>query len=227
VPAKAATGCREPGCPNSRPCPSHPLGWTEGGRGRTMPPGWTATRSRILKRDGHRCRGWCAGNPATEVHHLIPGVEDDAYLLSLCHDCHAAITSAQAQQARGLVPRAQLLQLGTAPLVPMGVAGQAPPPPGGHRPAQGLGGKVPPSSGGVPPPRPGASGSRSCAAAKRRRFRPFSGSPPAANPSQVVSGAAWADLGPDAAGGWLWAAPPGTPAPPVLVSRPEMRPDRG
>jgi 5-methylcytosine-specific restriction endonuclease McrA len=64
-----------------------------------MPPGWTATRARIMKRDGYRCR-WC-GAPAAEVHHLLQGVEDDAYLVSLCEACHLPVTLAQAAAARG------------------------------------------------------------------------------------------------------------------------------
>lgn len=63
-----------------------------------MPPGWAATRRRVLKRDRYRCQG-CGGR-ASEVHHAIPGREDDASLVSLCHPCHAAITAAQALAAR-------------------------------------------------------------------------------------------------------------------------------
>jgi 5-methylcytosine-specific restriction endonuclease McrA len=63
-----------------------------------MPPGWKRTRARILSRDGHACRG--CGAPATEVHHLVQGMEDDAHLVSLCHACHAAITAANAAAAR-------------------------------------------------------------------------------------------------------------------------------
>lgn len=65
-----------------------------------MPPGWAATRARILARDGHRCR-WC-GAPAAEVHHSQPGVEADELLLSLCASCHAAVTRQQAAEARRL-----------------------------------------------------------------------------------------------------------------------------
>jgi 5-methylcytosine-specific restriction endonuclease McrA len=63
-----------------------------------MPAGWTATRRRILRRDGGRCVQ--CGQPAAEVHHAIPGREDDASLISLCRPCHAVITAAQALAAR-------------------------------------------------------------------------------------------------------------------------------
>jgi hypothetical protein len=63
-----------------------------------MPPGWDATRARILARDGHACRD--CGAPATEVHHERPGVERDDLLVSLCSPCHLARTLAQAQAAR-------------------------------------------------------------------------------------------------------------------------------
>jgi hypothetical protein len=61
-----------------------------------MPPGWPATRARILARDPW-C--WCL-RPATEVHHLLPGVEDDWALRGLCADCHRVQTQAQAAAAR-------------------------------------------------------------------------------------------------------------------------------
>ena len=101
MPNRAPTACR-PGCPNPRgSCPVHPLtSWSAGAHGRAMPPGWPTTRARILHRDGHRCRQ-CAA-PATEVHHTVPGAEDDALLWSMCAPCHLAITSAQAAAARAL-----------------------------------------------------------------------------------------------------------------------------
>jgi hypothetical protein len=61
-----------------------------------MPPGWAATAARILARDPV-C--WC-GAATTEVHHLEPGNEADAYLRGLCHACHLAVTQAQAAAAR-------------------------------------------------------------------------------------------------------------------------------
>lgn len=63
-----------------------------------MPRGWTATRARILARDGERCTG--CGAAATEVHHMQPGVEADELLTSLCHECHAAETAKQAAESR-------------------------------------------------------------------------------------------------------------------------------
>jgi 5-methylcytosine-specific restriction endonuclease McrA len=63
-----------------------------------MPPGWAATRARIMRRDGHRCR-WC-GAPANEAHHTQPGNEDEATIIALCHTCHAAVTAQQSAAAR-------------------------------------------------------------------------------------------------------------------------------
>jgi 5-methylcytosine-specific restriction endonuclease McrA len=65
-----------------------------------MPPGWGATRARVLARDGHRCRR--CGQRATEVHHTVPGVEADELLVSLCTPCHAVISAEQAAEARRL-----------------------------------------------------------------------------------------------------------------------------
>jgi 5-methylcytosine-specific restriction endonuclease McrA len=96
MPYRPPLGCPEPGCPNTRPCPDHPgtSPWA-----RRMPPGWAATRRRILDRDGHRCVQ--CGAKAAEVHHAIDGREDDASLVSLCHRCHRAITTARAAASRG------------------------------------------------------------------------------------------------------------------------------
>jgi 5-methylcytosine-specific restriction endonuclease McrA len=63
-----------------------------------MPPRWESTRARILARDGHACRA--CGQPATEVHHSITGVETDDGLVSLCHRCHATATAVNARAAR-------------------------------------------------------------------------------------------------------------------------------
>ena len=89
MPTRAPLGCTAPGCPSTRPCADHPRAW----HGRKMPPGWAATRARILRRDRYRCRG--CGAPATEVHHAVPGCEEDWSLLSVCHQCHQAVTRAQ------------------------------------------------------------------------------------------------------------------------------------
>jgi 5-methylcytosine-specific restriction enzyme A len=62
-----------------------------------MPPGWAATRRRIMARDGYTCS---CGAPATEVHHLDPGAEADETLRAMCAPCHQAITATQAAAAR-------------------------------------------------------------------------------------------------------------------------------
>lgn len=71
-----------------------------------LPPNERLTaeqRTRILERDGYRCRrcGWGVGDPPThgkrfvEVHHIKPvhqgGGSDDANLETLCNACHDAI----------------------------------------------------------------------------------------------------------------------------------------
>ena len=94
MPTRAPAGCPAPGCLSTRPCADHPRTW----HGRKMPPGWAATRRRILFRDRYRCRG--CGAPATEVHHAVPGCEESWSLLALCATCHRAITQAQAADAR-------------------------------------------------------------------------------------------------------------------------------
>jgi 5-methylcytosine-specific restriction endonuclease McrA len=54
----------------------------------------------VLHRDGYRCRR--CGSLANEVHHVEPGNEDEAMMVSLCPDCHLAVTLAQAAAARAL-----------------------------------------------------------------------------------------------------------------------------
>ena len=105
MPTRAPLSCPEPRCTRPRPCPEHPRTWGEGAHGRAMPPGWPATRARIMARDHGRCRN--CGAPATEVHHAEPGSEDDATLAALCSTCHEIITIGQALGARGLVRDAQ------------------------------------------------------------------------------------------------------------------------
>jgi hypothetical protein len=63
-----------------------------------MPPGWTATAARILRRDP--VCGLCWAAPSAEVHHLSPGLEDDAWLLGVCSPCHLRESLAQAALAR-------------------------------------------------------------------------------------------------------------------------------
>jgi len=65
-----------------------------------MPPGWHTTRRRILNRDGYRCQQ--CGATATEVDHLVRGIEADWNYRSLCAPCHRAKTQAEAAAARSL-----------------------------------------------------------------------------------------------------------------------------
>lgn len=103
MPSRAPLACGTPNCPNAQPCPDHPpRRWASGGaRGKARPPGWDATRKRILDRDGHRCR--TCGAPATHVDHIDRGAgEVDSNLQSLCADCHKRKTAAEAHAARKL-----------------------------------------------------------------------------------------------------------------------------
>ena len=55
---------------------------------------WRSIRSRVLRRDGHRCR--TCPKKATQVHHQSYGMSamdgtDISSLYSLCRDCHEAI----------------------------------------------------------------------------------------------------------------------------------------
>ena len=61
-------------------------------------PRWKAKRTKILKRDGHRCRT-CRSRYALQVHHKayyrLPGFRPppwlypDYWLVTLCRRCHA------------------------------------------------------------------------------------------------------------------------------------------
>ena len=69
-----------------------------------MPPGWrSSTRPRILARDPS-CKLALVGCTitSTEVHHAIPGRDDDAALIGVCHSCHAIVTRLQSLDARGI-----------------------------------------------------------------------------------------------------------------------------
>jgi 5-methylcytosine-specific restriction endonuclease McrA len=62
---------------------------------------WARLRARVLERDAWTC-GRC-GAPATEVHHIVPwaqgGSDDEANLVSVCHQCHQQLTRAQRRGA--------------------------------------------------------------------------------------------------------------------------------
>lgn len=98
MPSRPPAACNHPGCVNTSPCPDHPRArWAEGSRGRRMPKDWDATRRRILRRDGHRCQ--LCGATATEVDHIVRGVEHDGNLRALCRACHRVKTQAEAAEA--------------------------------------------------------------------------------------------------------------------------------
>lgn len=74
-------------------------------RSAPLPPGWSATRKRILRRDDYRCVKCNA--MATDVNHILPackgGGDDEANLESLCQRCHRSETGRQARSMQ--VPR--------------------------------------------------------------------------------------------------------------------------
>ena len=64
-----------------------------------MPPGWTKTRARILRRDHWTC--YLCGNPASEVDHVIKdGGEHDGNLAAICYPCHKVKSSAEGHEAK-------------------------------------------------------------------------------------------------------------------------------
>ena len=79
-----------------------------------MPAGWSSrTVPRILRRDPVCRLGYpgCLG-AATEVHHLTPGVEDEAALAGVCSFCHNIETQRQAAAAAMAARRARTLANG-------------------------------------------------------------------------------------------------------------------
>ena len=63
-----------------------------------MPPGWAATRRRILRRDPVCVL--CHAAPSTEAHHTQPGNEAEATIVGACQPCHRAVSLQQAAAAR-------------------------------------------------------------------------------------------------------------------------------
>ena len=63
-----------------------------------MPPGWPATRARVLRRDPI-CR-LCGAAPSAEAHHTEPGNEDERTIVGACQPCHRAVSQQQAAAAR-------------------------------------------------------------------------------------------------------------------------------
>lgn len=100
MPTRAPLACPRPGCRLAKPCPEHaPASWSGGAHGRAMPRGWAATRARILRRDGHRCRR--CGAPALIADHIDRhGGEQDENLQALCQPCSDTKTQAEAAAAR-------------------------------------------------------------------------------------------------------------------------------
>lgn len=85
--------------------------WAHDSRRRSeLPPDWPATRRRILKRDGYRCRirlPGCKGR-ATDVDHIDdPTDHRPSNLRAACGWCHGRRTSAQGLQAKGHGPLRQ------------------------------------------------------------------------------------------------------------------------
>lgn len=73
--------------------------WAGSTRRDRLPPDWPRRRTRILRRDHHRCQH--CGAPATDVDHIVPGDDHhDTNLQALCRPCHNTKTQAEAQAAR-------------------------------------------------------------------------------------------------------------------------------
>lgn len=104
--ATAAQPCPHPGCPELKPCPTHP-GRTRWRR-TPMPPGWARTRRRILHRDPTcqcpgcpRCTNQPCAAPSTDCDHIHDhDNHTDHNLRGLCQPCHRHRTSNQATRAR-------------------------------------------------------------------------------------------------------------------------------
>jgi 5-methylcytosine-specific restriction protein A len=73
-----------------------------------QPPGWKATRKRILERDGHACC-ICGSAGPLEIDHVIPesegGSHDGANLWVLCVRHHREKTQQEAQRGRARLSR--------------------------------------------------------------------------------------------------------------------------
>ena len=85
--------------------------WSSSNRASRLPRSWGAIRSRVLRRDGHRCvatmlDGSRCVERAIDVDHIVPG--DDhrfANLQSLCGWHHKQKTGAESAAARRRHPR--------------------------------------------------------------------------------------------------------------------------
>lgn len=75
--------------------------WTDSTRRAELPTNWSSTIvPRIRKRDGNRCTR-CDSTTRLEVHHIGDRFNHaDDNLATLCHDCHATETAAEAAAAR-------------------------------------------------------------------------------------------------------------------------------
>jgi len=51
---------------------------------------FSGLRGEILERDGHQCRA-CGSADRLHVHHRKPGVNDGAWLITVCAGCHARL----------------------------------------------------------------------------------------------------------------------------------------
>ena len=73
---------------------------------------WQRARAQALKRDNYLCRPCVKQGRITEakaVDHIKPksqgGTNEQSNLQSICDDCHATKTQAEALEARGIKPR--------------------------------------------------------------------------------------------------------------------------
>lgn len=88
--------CAEPGCPNFRPCPTHPPADRRSPSSHiTGTHRWRILKNKILSRDGHLCRLQlpCCTVVATTVDHRIPVAQggapyDHDNLQAACKACN-------------------------------------------------------------------------------------------------------------------------------------------
>jgi len=84
------------------------MAWANSTRNKRNPPGWTTTRTRILRRDHHTCQiQWDDGctRTATEIDDIIPTtntawIAGDANLQAACHHCNQRKNIAQRPHKR-------------------------------------------------------------------------------------------------------------------------------
>lgn len=108
MPTRPPHPCATPGCPTLVPrggrCAEHRKPWSGSRRADTLPADWDRIRTRILRRDGHRCQLDRCGQPARQVDHITPahlgGTDHDTNLRAICDPCHALKSAREGRAAQ-------------------------------------------------------------------------------------------------------------------------------